>query len=223
MVVKKDKVITEDVAIGGTSIKSIVALGVVALSLFGGGFLINKHYDQKIQNAMLEINKLQTAIKDVQNKNDKIIQQAAYTDVEGLTGARMDADKKVIVDFFKPVFQYSSGEAYDAQRAKMISLLGESNSVLEYYMPENEKIDNSTKVDLEGTKRQYRGIELYPVKKETRGFSYIAIIDFVYYKDEKDLQHLRDLQGSHAIIRCSVIEVEKGKFTVNSVTGYGGY
>lgn len=225
MVVKKETVNEQEVVTGGTSFKTIIALGVLALGLCGGSFLANRHFDAKIKEAQDINGQIQVQIKDTHYKNDQIIRKTAYTDVEGLTAERMDADRGVIEEFFKPVFQYKSGKEYDANRENMLKLLGKGNSVLEYYMPENEKIENSTQVDMEGKFRQLKNVTIYPVKKELKGFSYIALIDFVYYKEASDLAHLDKLAASHAVIRCYVTEDKSNtkQYTVTDVTGYGSY
>lgn len=222
MVVKKESK-NEVVVSGGTSMKTIIALTCVVIGLIGGVSVWNGHIQNEIKQAQSVNNEIGVQISQLENKYTEEMKNSAYTDIDGLTANQMEKDQKTIEDFLKPIFQYKNGTEYDATRNNLVRLLGESNSLLRYYLPQNEKIENQTRVDLEGTKRQYRGITLYPVSKVLKGYQYLVIVEFIYYKDTSDLQHINDLKSSYAVIRCDVVEDGKNKYTIQNVNGYGGY
>lgn len=222
MVVKKESK-NEVVVSGGTSMKTIIALTCVVIGLIGGVSVWNGHIQNEIKQAQSVNNEIGVQISQLENKYTEEMKNSAYTDIDGLTANQMEKDQKTIEDFLKPIFQYKNGTEYDAMRNNLVRLLGESNSLLRYYLPQNEKIENQTRVDLEGTKRQYRGITLYPVSKVLKGYQYLVIVEFIYYKATSDLQHINDLKSSYAVIRCDVVEDGKNKYTIQNVNGYGGY
>lgn len=222
MVVKKE-VTKETVVSSGTSFKTLIALACVAVGLIGGSVVANGYFQNELKDAQAKNNEIGIQIRQLEDKNAKEIKSSAYTDIDGLTANQMEKDQETVVAFFKPVFQYKNGSEYDATRDGLVSLLGENNSFLQYYLPKNEKIDKQTRVDLEGTKRQYRGATLYPVSKVLKGYQYLVIVEFIYYKATSDLQHINDLKSSYAVIRCDVVEDGKNKYTVQNVNGYGGY
>lgn len=207
----------------GTSFKTLIALACVAVGLIGGSVVANGYLQNEIKDAQAKNNEIGVQISQLEDKNAKEIKSSAYTDIDGLTANQMEKDQETVASFFKPVFQYKNGSEYDATRDGLVSLLGENNSFLQYYLPKNEKIDKQTRVDLEGTKRQYRGVTLYPVSKVLKGYQYLVIVEFIYYKATSDLQHINDLKSSYAVIRCDVVEDGKNKYTVQNVNGYGGY
>lgn len=222
MVVKKE-VTKETVVSSGTSFKTLIALACVTVGLIGGSVVANGYLQNEIKGAQAKNNEIGVQISQLEDKNAKEIKSSAYTDIDGLTANQMEKDQETVASFFKPVFQYKNGSEYDATRDGLVSLLGENNSFLQYYLPKNEKIDKQTRVDLEGTKRQYRGVTLYPVSKVLKGYQYLVIVEFIYYKATSDLQHINDLKSSYAVIRCDVVEDGKNKYTVQNVNGYGGY
>lgn len=221
MVVKKEA--KEVVVSSGTSFKTLIALACVAIGLIGGSVVANGYLQNELKDAQAKNNEIGVQISQLENKYAEEMKNSAYTDIDGLTANQMEKDQKTIEDFLKPVFQYKNGSEYDATRNSLVSLLGESNSLLRYYLPKNEKIDKQTRVDLEGTKRQYKGVTLYPVSKVLKGYQYLVIVEFIYYKSTSDLQHINDLKSSYAVIRCDVVEDGKNKYTVQNVNGYGGY
>lgn len=222
MVVKKEA--KEEVVVSsGTSFKTLIALACVAIGLIGGSVVANGYLQNELKDAQAKNNEIGVQISQLENKYAEEMKNSAYTDIDGLTANQMEKDQKTIEDFLKPVFQYKNGSEYDATRNSLVSLLGESNSLLRYYLPKNEKIDKQTRVDLEGTKRQYKGVTLYPVSKVLKGYQYLVIVEFIYYKSTSDLQHINDLKSSYAVIRCDVVEDGKNKYTVQNVNGYGGY
>lgn len=222
MVVKKES--KEEVVVSsGTSFKTLIALACVAIGLIGGSVVANGYLQNELKDAQAKNNEIGVQISQLENKYAEEMKNSAYTDIDGLTANQMEKDQKTIEDFLKPVFQYKNGSEYDATRNSLVSLLGESNSLLRYYLPKNEKIDKQTRVDLEGTKRQYKGVTLYPVSKVLKGYQYLVIVEFIYYKSTSDLQHINDLKSSYAVIRCDVVEDGKNKYTVQNVNGYGGY
>lgn len=222
MVVKKE-VTKETVVSSGTSFKTLIALASVAIGLIGGSVVVNGYLQNELKDAQAKNNEIGIQIRQLEDKNAKEMKSSAYTDIDGLTANQMEKDQETVVAFFKPVFQYKNGSEYDATRDGLVSLLGENNSFLQYYLPKNEKIDKQTRVDLEGTKRQYKGVTLYPVSKVLKGYQYLVIVEFIYYKATSDLQHINDLKSSYAVIRCDVVEDGKNKYTVQNVNGYGGY
>lgn len=195
----------------------------MAIGLIGGSVVTNGYLQNELKDAQAKNNEIGVQISQLENKYAEEMKNSAYTDIDGLTANQMEKDQKTIEDFLKPVFQYKNGSEYDAIRNSLVSLLGESNSLLRYYLPKNEKIDKQTRVDLEGTKRQYKGVTLYPVSKVLKGYQYLVIVEFIYYKSTSDLQHINDLKSSYAVIRCDVVEDGKNKYTVQNVNGYGGY
>lgn len=222
MVVKKEA--KEEVVVSsGTSFKTLIALACVAIGLIGGSVVTNGYLQNELKDAQAKNNEIGVQISQLENKYAEEMKNSAYTDIDGLTANQMEKDQKTIEDFLKPVFQYKNGSEYDATRNSLVSLLGESNSLLRYYLPKNEKIDKQTRVDLEGTKRQYKGVTLYPVSKVLKGYQYLVIVEFIYYKSTSDLQHINDLKSSYAVIRCDVVEDGKNKYTIQNVNGYGGY
>lgn len=222
LVVKKE-VPKETVVSSGTSFKTLIALASVAIGLIGGSVVANGYLQNELKDAQAKNNEIGIQIRQLEDKNAKEIKSSAYTDIDGLTANQMEKDQETVAAFFKPVFQYKNGSEYDATRDSLVGLLGENNSLLRYYLPKNEKIDKQTRVDLEGTKRQYKGVTLYPVSKVLKGYQYLVIVEFIYYKATSDLQHINDLKSSYAVIRCDVVEDGKNKYTVQNVNGYGGY
>lgn len=158
-----------------------------------------------------------------QQKNDVVVEST------GLDPKLVESDTELATEFFDKAFNWSSGDEYEQARQHYIKQLGEDNSFTKTYLPKDTVIDTNdgplSFIDYHSLKATIDDVEIVALTAEDNyRVRYVAFVNYIMHRDEKDLANPDALEKSQAIVKFTVSgNPNENKRTVSEVEAWAGF
>lgn len=176
---------------------------------------------------MDELKQVERQVAEKQADEDKLKAEVVY-ETTGLDPALVEKDKLVANDFFGKAFNWKNGKEYDGVREYYIKELGADNSFTKTYLPPDTKIDTNdgelSYIDFKKLKAymEEKDMEIVPLLAENNRIRYVAFVRYYMHTDSQDLNNLKALEPSEAIIKFTV-SGNDGERSVSEVDVWAGF
>lgn len=206
-------------------------VGMIALVLLGISL-----WNQRAEKTALEethaslISKLNAVENDIAKQQVELDEKksASIKEVTGLDPALIDSDTEAAKAYFKPAFDWKSGDGYDKVRNDYIESLGKDNSFTKTYLPPDTLIDTDdgplSYIDFKRIKATMGDMYIVPLTAEGNRIRYVAFVQYFMHKNEEDVAEPDALEESEAIIEFTAAgNPGEGKRHVTEVNARAGF
>lgn len=160
--------------------KLITILSCITLGLLILLVVLSNSFEASETSAKKEYTKYQSQLHAstvLQSENDKEPQTVVIPSETAVDTDKIDADTKAAETFFESIFNWETGDEFDAAKQIVINTFGE-NSELNKTFGENYRLDNGANfVDIAGVNMQMNSVKTYPSEITPDGNnSYVSFV-----------------------------------------------